>query len=48
MSVSAYRAFQLLKDLAYERLSCSDAEKQAANRLLSEAQAFPPIWRNSP
>lgn len=40
MSVSAYRAFQLLKDLAYERLSCSDAEKQAANRLLSETQAL--------
>ena len=37
MEVSAHRAFSLLKDLAYERLSGSDAEKQAAERLLQEA-----------
>ena len=37
MDVSAHRAFSLLKDLAYERLSGSDAEKQAAERLLAEA-----------
>ena len=37
MNVSAHRAFALLKDLAYERLSGSDAEKQAAERLLQEA-----------
>lgn len=37
MAVSAHRAFMLLKDLAYERLSGSEAEKQAAERLLAEA-----------
>ena len=37
MDVSAHRAFALLKDLAYERLSGSEAEKQAAERLLQEA-----------
>ena len=39
MEVSAHRAFALLKDLAYERLSCSDAEKQVAERLLAEARS---------
>ena len=39
MDVSAHRAFALLKDLAYERVSCSDAEKAAAQRLLAEAQS---------
>ena len=39
MEVSARRAFNLLKDLAYVRLSGSEAEKSAAERLLSEAQA---------
>ena len=39
MNVSAHRAFALLKDLAYERVSCSQAEKQAAARLLAEAQS---------
>lgn len=37
MDVSARRAFRLLKDLAYERLSASDAERTAAERLLREA-----------
>ena len=37
MDVSAHRAFALLKDLAFERLSGSEAEKQAAERLLQEA-----------
>ena len=37
MDVSAHRAYRLLKDLAYERLSGSEAEKQAAERLLQEA-----------
>ena len=37
MDVSAHRAFALLKDLAYERLSGSEAEKLAAERLLAEA-----------
>lgn len=37
MDVSAHRAFALLKDLAFERLSASAAEKQAAERLLQEA-----------
>ena len=36
MKVSAYRAFSLLKELAYERVSCSEAEKQAAQKLLEE------------
>lgn len=37
MEVSAHRAFALLKDLAYERLSGSVDEKRAAERLLQEA-----------
>ena len=37
MSVSAHRAFKLLKELAYEKVSCSPQEKQAAQRLLEEA-----------
>jgi len=37
MNVSARRAFSLLRDLAFERVSCSQAEKDAAQRLLSEA-----------
>ena len=37
MNVSAHRAFALLKELAYVRVSGSDAEKQAASRLLEEA-----------
>ena len=32
MKVSAHRAFALLKELAYERVSCSKEEKQAQNR----------------
>lgn len=39
MKVSANRAFSLLKELAYERVSCSDAEKRAAERLLEVAQS---------
>lgn len=39
MNVSAHRAFSLLKELAYERVSGSEAEKQAAVRLLREAQS---------
>lgn len=39
MKVSAHRAFSLLKELAYERVSCSEAEKQAANKLLETAQS---------
>ena len=38
MDVSAHRAFALLKELAYERVSCSAAEKAAANRLMEEAK----------
>ena len=38
MEVSARRAFALLKSLAFERLSGSDAEKCAAETLLAEAQ----------
>ncbi len=38
MKVSAYRAFALLKDLAYERVSCSESEKKAADVLLSIVQ----------
>ena len=37
MSVSAHRAFNLLKELAYEKVSCSPSEKKAAQRLLEEA-----------
>ena len=39
MNVSAYRAFELLKELAYEKVSCSAEEKRAANRLLEEVRA---------
>ena len=39
MSVSAHRAFNLLKELAYEKVSCSPEEKKAAQRLLEEARA---------
>ena len=39
MQVSAHRAFSLLKELSYVRVSCSEAEKTAANRLLQEARA---------
>jgi aminopeptidase YwaD len=39
MDVSAHRAFSLLKELAYERLSGSQAEKDAAQRLLAECRA---------
>ncbi len=39
MKVSAHRAFALLKELAYERVSCSDAEKSAAEKLLEVAQS---------
>lgn len=39
MKVSAHRAFSLLKELAYERVSCSEAEKQAAHKLLETAQS---------
>lgn len=37
MEVSARRAYNLLRELAYERVSCSEAEKAAANRLMREA-----------
>jgi len=39
MQVSAHRAFSLLKELAFERVSCSEAEKKAALRLLEEVKA---------
>nr|MBR4280118.1 M28 family peptidase [Clostridia bacterium] len=39
MKVSAHRAFALLKELAYERVSCSEAEKQAAEKLLEVARS---------
>ena len=39
MDVSARRAFSLLKDLAFERLSGSEDERRAAERLLHEAQS---------
>jgi len=39
LQVSAYRGFSLLKELAFERVSCSDAEKKAAERLLAEVKA---------
>lgn len=38
MNVSAHRAFQLLKEMAYVRVSGTDAEKQAAERLLQEVK----------
>ena len=37
MKVSAHRAFALLKELAYVRVSGTEAEKTAAERLLKEA-----------
>ncbi len=37
MNVSAHRAFSLLKELAFVRVSGSEAEKTAARRLLEEA-----------
>ena len=40
MNVSAHRAFSLLKELAYERVSCSAEERRAAERLLEEAKAI--------
>lgn len=40
MNVSAHRAFSLLKEMAYERVSCSPAEMKAAERLLAECQAI--------
>ncbi len=40
MNVSAHRAFSLLKELAYERVSCSAEERSAAERLLHEAQSL--------
>ena len=39
MKVSANRAFNLLKELAFERVSCSEAEKAAAQKLLEVAQS---------
>ena len=39
MDVSAHRAFSLLRELAFERVSGSAEEKKAANRLLEAAQA---------
>ena len=37
MDVSAHRAFALLRELAYERVSASEEEKRAAERLLEVA-----------
>lgn len=39
MHVSAHRAFGLLRELGYERVSGSEAERTVACRLLAEAQA---------
>lgn len=39
MHVSAHRAFGLLRELGYERVSGSEAERTVARRLLAEAQA---------
>ena len=39
MDVSAHRAWSLLKDLAYVRVSGSAEERRAAERLLAEAQS---------
>ncbi len=39
MEVSAHRAFTLLRSLAHERLSASDAETEAAKTLLEAAQS---------
>ena len=45
MKVSAHRAFNMVKELAYERVSCSEAEKLAAHKeqgltVFSGADAF--------
>ena len=40
MRVSSNRAFQLLREMAYERVSCSENEEKAANRLLEEARSI--------
>ena len=40
MNVSAHRAFALLKEMAYERVSATPAEMKAAERLLAECQAI--------
>ena len=39
MDVSAHRAFALLRELAYERVSASEDEKRAAERLLEVARS---------
>lgn len=39
MDVSAHRAFALLKEMACERLSCTEEEKRAAERFEQEAKA---------
>ena len=38
MNVSARRAFALLKEMAYERVSCTENETRAAERLLEEVK----------
>lgn len=40
MNVSSHRAFALLKELAYERVSATEAETRAAERLLAEMQSI--------
>ena len=40
MEVSAHRAFQMLKSLAYVRLSASPEEAQAASVLKKEQEKF--------
>lgn len=40
MEVSAHRAFALLRELAFERVSGSAAEKKAAQRLLEEVRSY--------
>ena len=40
MNVSPHRAFSLLKELAFERVSCSAEKRAAAERLLAEAQSI--------
>ena len=40
MRVSSNRAFQLLREMAFERVSCSENEEKAANRLLEEARSI--------
>ena len=39
MNVSAHRAFSLLRELGYERVSCSEEERRVAERLCQEANA---------